>query len=250
MVLGLKIQYDGTNYSGWQIQNNAISIQQRLELAVSTVIGNKVKAIGAGRTDTGVHARAQVASFNLENPIRIPPNKLSLAINSKLPYDIRIVETKMFDRDFHARFDAIAREYSYSINTKENVFNNRFSTFIKYKLDLDLLWDSAKIFRNTQDFTTFSKLNPDSNNPVCHVMTSRWDIIDSNTFVYSIKSNHFLYGMVRSILGAMIDVARGKRTLPEIEQSLTKKDRSLNSPLISAKGLILEKISYPENFDF
>lgn len=249
MDIALKIQYDGTNYSGWQVQPNAITVQELVDKALSKIFGKELTSMGSGRTDSGVHARGQVCSIKFDGEPNISTEKLIKALNNKLPYDIRITKAQYFEK-FHARFDAKFREYSYTIITKEDVFNDRFAAFVKYPINLDLLWDAAILFRQKIDFTTFSKFNSDKINPVCNVIQSRWEILEGHRFRYHIKSNHFLYGMVRSIVGTMIDIARGKRSLAEVELSLSLKDRKLNSPLISPKGLILEKIYYDEQIDF
>lgn len=249
MDIALKLQYDGTNYSGWQIQPNAITVQELLDKALLQVFGVKLSSLGSGRTDTGVHARAQVCSVKYEGIPKLPAKKLVKALNQKLPLDIRIIDAAYLAK-FHARYDAIFREYSYSIITKEDVFNNRFCSYVKYPIDFDLLFQSAIIFKQKVDFTTFSKLNPDTINPICNVILSQWEQIDTHHYKYSIRSNHFLYGMVRSIVGTMIDIARSKRTIEEVGVALYSKNRQLNSPLISPKGLVLEKIYYPTELNF
>ena len=250
MVLGIKIQYDGRNYFGWQRQTNAVTIQEKLEDAVSETLGYKVSIIGAGRTDSGVSARGQTASIKLSAPINIHIDNISRAINSRLPDDIFVTEAKLFEFDFHARFDALFREYSYTIILNRDVLKRHFSYWVKYNINLDILYDCAKFFHQDTDFTTFSKLNPDNNNPVCNIVMSRWEFIDDNTYIYRIKANHFLYGMVRSLVGTMIDAARGKRNIDEIHESLIAKDRNRNSPLAPPNGLCLEKIYYPDEFNF
>jgi len=249
MDIALKIQYDGTNYSGWQVQPNSVTVQEFIDKSLFKIFGKELTSMGSGRTDAGVHARGQVCSIKFDGEPNIAPKKLVKALNNKMPYDIRVIEAKYFEK-FHARFDASFREYSFTIINKEDVFNDRFSAYIKYDINLDLLWDAALFFKQKTDFTTFSKHNPNKINPVCDVVVSRWEILEGHRFRYHIKSNHFLYGMVRSIVGTMIDIARGRRSLAEVELSLSLKDRHLNSPLISPKGLILEKIYYPEHIDF
>jgi len=250
MTLALKIQYDGTNYSGWQIQNNAQTIQGELTEAIYKITNVKYNIIGAGRTDAGVHARNQVATIQLNEKFPITEQKIKDAINSTLPNSIRIKDARIYDIDFNARFDAIYREYSYNIILEEDVFDDRFSTYIRYDLDLDLLWDCARIFRTIADFTTFSKASDENINPICYVSHSYFRQISPKKITYRIRSNHFLYGMVRALVGAMLDVARGKRTINEIELSLLKRDRKYISPLAPAKGLILENICYPEKINF
>ncbi|MGA2297091.1 MAG: tRNA pseudouridine(38-40) synthase TruA [FCB group bacterium] len=251
-TLILKIEYDGTNYAGWQIQPNAVTIQEEIEKALFKICGYRINLIAAGRTDAGVHARGQVAHGIIpeEQKIKfsIPDYKISHALNSNLPDDIRIISGRIVPTTFHARYDAIAREYSYSIHTANSVFLRRFSTLIKYKLDYELLKKSSEIFIGIHDFTTFSKNNEEIKNHKCNVEVCKWEQIDENRWFLKIRANRFLYGMVRALVGAMIDIAREKRTIKEIEEALKLCNRELASSFAQPQGLVLEEIFYPENF--
>ncbi|MCO5252627.1 MAG: tRNA pseudouridine(38-40) synthase TruA [Candidatus Kapabacteria bacterium] len=247
MYLIFEIEYDGTNYSGWQRQKNAITIQGEIERAFREITGREISLTGAGRTDAGVHARAQIAHTEIGDELGIAAGQLPLALNSKLNYDIRIKRIVFSVEKFHARFDAIAREYSYTIVTRYSVFDRHFCTHIRYPIDIDLLLQSAELFLVKDDFTTFSKRNSDIINNVCDVTVSKWDVVDENTLKYTVRANHFLYGMVRSLVGTMLDISRGKRDAAEIATALSCRDRSLQSPLVDARGLILEKIFYKNN---
>ena len=130
-TLAMILEYDGTNFSGWQIQPNARTIQQEIENAMKVLTGRDISIIGAGRTDSGVHANGMVAHAKIDDDFPIPENKLAIAINSRLPADVRIKKAKFFEIPFHARFDAVAREYSYAITTEETVFNRFFQTYYK-----------------------------------------------------------------------------------------------------------------------
>jgi len=244
MYLILKIEYDGTNYSGWQRQNNAITIQGEIERAFREISGINSVFMGAGRTDAGVHARAQIAHTFLDKDLNISAEQLPLAINSKLNYDIRVKSAMLRDEEFHSRFDAIAREYVYTIVTDFSVFTRHFCNHVRYPLSIDLLFESASIFLRKTDFTTYSKINSDIINNVCDVSISRWEKLTDTMYRYRIKANHFLYGMVRSLVGTMLDIARGKRTLDDAAYALEQKNRALQSPLAEARGLVLEKIYY------
>ncbi|MBI5326208.1 MAG: tRNA pseudouridine(38-40) synthase TruA [Ignavibacteriae bacterium] len=247
-TLILKIEYDGTNYGGWQIQPNAPSIQEEIEKVLTELVGNKIGIVGAGRTDAGVHARGQVAHAKLGAKFPVPEKKIPYVLSSKLPDDIRIVDAIIVDYDFHARFDAIAREYSYTITTNQTVFNRLFSTLLRYNLDYNLLIKSGQIFLGKNDFTTFSKYNSETRDYTCNVTICKWKKVSDDTYRLQIRADRFVYGMVRSVVGAMIDIGRGKRTIKEVKQALRVCDRSKVSPLAPAKGLVLEKIYYPNKF--
>jgi len=244
-TLVLLIEYEGTHYAGWQIQPNATTVQGLIEEALFEICEYNISIIGAGRTDSGVHARGQVAHARLTEEFPVPIEKIPKAFNTHLPKDIRIKDAVILSIPFHSRFDAIAREYSYSLITKESVFLRHFATYYKYPIKPERLNDSAKIFFGKHDFTTFSKLNEENKNYECNVEICRWENVFENYCKLTIKANHFVYGMVRAIVGAMLDIARGKRTIDDVQSALKKRDRSLASPLAPAEGLILEKIYYP-----
>jgi tRNA pseudouridine38-40 synthase len=246
-TIALCIEYDGTNYSGWQKQKNAVSVQQKLEESVAAILGTDLPVVGGGRTDTGVHARGQVAHIRLDKTCTIPEENLKRAINSKLPLDIRISGLTILESKFHARFDAIAREYSYTIALNKTVFNRLYAYHPGYKYNNELLIDSASVFVGEHDFSTFSKNNPDTKSYICNVKICRWT--KSGDYLrLKIKADRFVYGMVRSLTGAMLDIARGKRTTGEVEVALNKADRRLISPIAPPNGLVLEKIYYPAKY--
>ncbi|MFA5512444.1 MAG: tRNA pseudouridine(38-40) synthase TruA [Candidatus Kapaibacterium sp.] len=240
----LVIQYDGTAYSGWQIQKNADTIQNQIQNAIQIVCGNNYNIIAAGRTDAGVHAQMQVASFQITDDFRLPEEKIKYALNSKLPHDIRIIKAFIHKGDFHARFDAVSREYRYYLSKKYDVFHRRYVSFIKYPFDTELLIRSAEIFMRKDNFTTFSKFNPDNHNPICNVDQCKWEHIEPDVLVLTVRADHFLYGMVRSLVGTMIDIARGKRSREEVDSAFRKHDRNLNSPLAPPQGLFLNRVDY------
>lgn len=252
-TLILKIEYNGSRYAGWQRQKNAVSVQSEIEKALFIISGQTLNVVGAGRTDAGVHARGQIAHVRLENPLTIPSEKLCAALNSQLKSDIRIKRAAIVDFEFNSRFDAAAREYSYSLTAADSVFHRDFIAHYKYPFSCDRLIDSADLFLGQHDFTTFSKHNPDTNGTICDVKECRWQIIDddfSKITICRLKivADRFIYGMVRSLVGAMLDAARGKICKDDLSLFLSKCDRNLASPLAAANGLILEKIYYPEKF--
>ncbi len=246
-TLVLRIEYDGTNYSGWQRQKNAVSVQQRLEESLARFIDTEPSVVAGGRTDTGVHARGQVAHVKLGSELKIPAGKLTKVINAGLPRDIMVSGASIIEGPFHARFDAVAREYSYTVCFEDSVFNRLYSYFPGYPIDRELLVQSAEAFRGRHDFTTFSKFNPETKHYFCNVKKCEWKKAGRGKMVLRILSDRFVYGMVRALTGAMLDVARGKRTIDGVSSALEQADRSLISPMAPPNGLVLEKIYYPKS---
>ncbi|HRS02224.1 MAG TPA: tRNA pseudouridine(38-40) synthase TruA [Bacteroidota bacterium] len=242
------IEYDGTNYAGWQIQNNADTIQNEMQIAWKKLTSQSVNFIGAGRTDAGVHSKGQVASAKIDE-ILVPENKIAIALNSKLPNDIKIKKAKYIDFAFHPRFDAIAREYNYYLGKDVSVFQRNYITDLKFNINESKLFEIASIFLGAHNFTTFSKINEDIKNNNCIISKSEWEKLPSDIYKYTIISNHFLYGMIRALVGVMIDYARGKRTKEDIRNSFEKENRALASGFAFAKGLFLKRIYYAEEIE-
>lgn len=246
--VALILEYDGTNFCGWQIQPNGRSVQEELQKAWTKLTKTEINFTGSGRTDAGVHAFAQVASaYPVE--VIIPENKLCIALNSVLPNDIFIRKSVYLDFKFNARFDAKSREYNYFLSQNYSVFKRFYVTNYKLPFNEDKLFEIADVFLGNNDFTTFSKVNEDIVNNICNVNVSKWEKLDNEILVYKIRANHFLYGMVRAIVGAMLDYARGKRSKEEIIGALHSKDRSLASPFAPPTGLYLTKVEYDKNIN-
>jgi tRNA pseudouridine38-40 synthase len=253
MTLILEIEYDGTDFCGWQIQPNGRTVQEDVEKAIAKVYGREVKLIGAGRTDAGVHARVMTASSILDFAPRIEEIKAAKAINSQLAQDVRIKKAVYYAGKFNARFDALGREYSYHVIQNSSVFLRKYAYHCTNLIDEEILFKSAEIFLGRKDFTTFSKINPSIKNNVCNVQICYWEKISPEYYILHIKADHFLYGMVRSLTGAMLEAARGYKSLDELQSALESCDRKLNSVLAPAHGLFFEKAYYPEgiiNFKF
>ncbi len=247
--VALLLEYDGTQYSGWQRQLNAPSIQEVLENTFRRMLGRYINVIAAGRTDAGVHALGQVAHVDLPSTVTLPPLNLAKALNTMLPPDIRILWCADVPGDFHARFAAIHRTYLYTLTLFESVFYRHYAWQLRYTIDPALLQQSAGIFVGEYDFTTFSKFNADTRNYICNVDRCEWRLLSPGVWQLVISANRFVYGMVRSLVGAMVDVAQGKRTIAELQAALEQKDRALNSPLAPARGLVLAQVRYdPDPF--
>ncbi|MEY5130111.1 MAG: hypothetical protein RL734_178 [Bacteroidota bacterium] len=248
----LKVEYDGTNYSGWQRQNNGNSVQQAIEDALKKLTGHEIHVLGSGRTDAGVHARGQIAHFKSTNEIfSVPDDKIIRAINSRLPKDIRIIGHCIPLCDFHCTRDAEYREYSYTITSIEHVFNRYFSTYYPYPLDEKKLLSSGDMFIGEHDFTSFSKHNPSTISYVCNVALCEWKCTDTGDYILHIGANRFVYAMVRSLVGAMLEYARGSMKREEIMHLLNVPQRYSQikrAPVAEPQGLVLEKVIYPDKF--
>lgn len=245
--LALLIEYDGTNLGGWQIQPNAPTVQDEIQQAIYELTQKHCILVGAGRTDAGVHSGGQVANTLVDDDFPIPEEKIAIALNTKLPRDIRIIKAAYVHPDFHARFDAKAREYEYYFHTKETVFLNRFSTYYKYPLDIDELINSAKLFVGEHDFTSFSKLNTSTKSYVCKVEKCRWKQIEPGRFRMIIKADRFVYGMVRALVGSMLDTASGRLFISDLIYGLNNPNRENFARLAPPQGLILKKVYYKDD---
>lgn len=241
----LLIEYDGTNYSGWQIQPNASSIQQEIENAVLRITGQKCHLNGSGRTDAGVHARGQVANFKTES--RVPAERFAYAINSMLPRDIVIKDSCEVDLDFHARFSAVGKKYSYQILNSQfpSALMRNYAYHINYgeKLDLGKMKAAASLFLGEHDFFGFmatgSKVK-DTIRTIYEISIKNEN--DSIQILY--HGNGFLYNMVRIITGTLLNAAIGKISVSDIPEIICSKDRSLAGITVPACGLYLEEVIY------
>ncbi len=239
----LVIQYDGTNYCGWQKQKNGISIQEEIEKAIFIVTGEKVNLIGAGRTDKGVHAQGQVANFLTSSSI--PADKFKYALNSKLPEDIKVIESELVDDSFHSRYDALGKKYTYIIYNRRilNPLYRNYSYHVPYKLNFHYMEEAAKYFLGTHDFSAFMA----SNSSVKSTIRTIYNIDlkkDKDLICISIKGNGFLYNMVRIIVGTLVEVGSGKLNPNSIPNIIESKDRKKAGHTAPAKGLYLDEVYY------
>jgi tRNA pseudouridine38-40 synthase len=237
----LLIQYDGTNYAGWQIQENAVTIQQIISNSINKILKVDVNLIGSGRTDTGVHALGQIANFRTEVEIDIYRFKHSL--NSILPFDISIIEMNKIDPSFHSRFDAKKRSYIYLITQQKSPFYKNYSYFYPSKLDINKLNSISKAFIGENDFTSFSKKNSDVENKNCTVYDLHWRIQNS-LIIFYIQANRFLHGMVRTIIGTLLKAQEMDNPEMFIENVFKAQNREKAFESVPSKGLFLYKVEY------
>lgn len=240
----IELSYNGSAYHGWQNQPNAISVQQVLEEALATLLQSKTEIVGAGRTDTGVHASQMFAHFDFDNEIDTP--NLVYKLNSFLPNDIAISDVFRVKEDSHARFDALSRTYLYKISTIKNVFNTDFAYRLQLPLDVEKMNEACKILFIYNDFQCFSKSNTDVKTYNCTITKAEW-FKDNDEIIFLITADRFLRNMVRAIVGTMINIGLGKIKVDDLHEIIKSKNRSEAGYSVPAHGLYLTQIVYPES---
>jgi len=240
----VQLSYDGSPFHGWQIQNNAKTIQQILNEALSTNLRTEIYCVGCGRTDTGVHALTFFAHFDLSEPIE-QTESVTFHVNCLLPKEIAIQRIFQVDADMHARFSALSRTYEYLITTHKNPFAIQRMWELKEALDLEAMQHAAQSLLQFHDFTSFSKLHTDNENNLCELMEAQWTST-ADGYKFTIKANRFLRNMVRAIVGTCIEVGKNKINLEQFKAIVEAKDRSKAGFSVPAHGLYLVNVAYPE----
>ena len=238
----IHLSYKGTNYHGWQIQPNGNSIQEELTKSMETLLRQKIDLTGAGRTDTGVHAKRMTAHFDTEHPITDIKN-FAGRLNSLLPYDIAIQGLEEVAPNAHARFDAKSRTYKYYIATKKNPFFNEFALLITHPLDFEAMNQAAATLFDYTDFTSFSKLHTDTKTNNCKIMQAYWEK-EGDYWVFTIQADRFLRNMVRAVVGTLIEVGRRKISVEDFRMIIEKRDRCAAGTSAPAQGLFLVGVEY------
>lgn len=237
----IEFSYKGTNYHGWQIQPNAITVQEVLENRLSTLLKTPIQVTGAGRTDTGVHAKQMFAHTDLDYP---EPNILKNKLNRFLPDDIAVHQIIPVKEDAHARFDALSRTYEYYIFTQKNVFATENAWLMPYSLDINAMNEAAKQLFLYEDFTSFARLHTDTKTNICKIYSAIWEQ-NGDELKFTICADRFLRNMVRAIVGTMVEVGKGKINITDFKQIIEKKGRNFAAASAPAQGLFLAHIAYP-----
>ena len=239
----LTIAYDGTNYCGWQVQPNGITIEEVINKALSKLTGENILVIGASRTDSGVHAMGNVAVFDTETTI--PPEKIAVALNQRLPEDIVVTKSEEVPLDFHPRYCDCSKTYEYHIiNTRIQVPTKRLTNyFVSYVLDIDKMRQAASYLVGEHDFVSFCNVRTDVENTV-RTITALDIITNGNEITVRITGNGFLYNMVRIIVGTLIRVGRGFYEPEKVKEILEAKDRKAAGVTAPPHGLMLMEINY------
>lgn len=237
-----EIAYHGKNYAGWQNQANAITIQSVIENALSQIFRKETKIIASGRTDTGVHCEQQFFHCDLDKPFEY--ENMIIKLNSFLPRDIVVKSIRKVRPEANARFDAVERTYDYRITRKKNPFLEGLAWHYFRPLDVQTMNKAAALLTGEHDFECFSKVHTDVNHFLCDIKKANWKE-NGEMLEFTITANRFLRGMVRSIVGTLIDVGSGKTSMKEFQLIIQSRDRKKAGPNVPPQGLYLTKIKYP-----
>ena len=243
------LSYDGTNYHGWQVQPNGISVQGELQRVLSTLLRQDISITGAGRTDAGVHARVMAAHFEISTDPSIGTGEidckqLAYKMNRMLPQDIVVDRIEEVAADMHARFSATERTYHYYIHTRKDPFLRHYSCEIHYPLDFEAMNEAGCILTTYEDFGAFCKAHSDVKTTLCHVTRAEWIQTGDTSWYFVITANRFLRNMVRAVVGTLVDVGRGRLSLDEFRGVIEGKRRSDAGDSMPGNALFLEDVKY------
>lgn len=244
----LRLAYDGAGFHGWQTQPNACSVQQTIESALSTVLRRPTPIVGAGRTDTGVNARTMYAHFDTDTPIA-DPGRFLTGLNRLVGHGISLQRLIEVHPEAHARFDATERSYKYFVTLEKSPFLRASAWYSPAALDVDAMNEAAALLPATSDFTSFAKLHSDARTNICDVRHALWTCYD-NPFgvpglVFTITADRFLRNMVRSVVGTLVDVGRGKISLRDFQTIIERRDRCAAGTSMPPQALFLWDVKYP-----
>ncbi len=240
----IKLAYDGTGFHGWQIQQNAHTVQAELEQKIGLMLKQPIAITGCGRTDTGVHASEYYAHFEVDD-LRFAEKDFVFKLNRFLPNDIAVYDAFEVDTDMHARFSALSRTYKYYINQIKDPFTRQFSYYFNGALDIERMNTAAKLLLQFNDFTSFSKLHTQTATNLCSISEAAWKYFEPGKLVFTITADRFLRNMVRAIVGTLLEIGRGKMPPEAIADIIEAKNRSKACFSVSAKGLFLSEVKYP-----
>jgi len=242
--LKLTVEYDGTDFSGWQVQPGRRTVQGDLEDALADLTGERTRVTGAGRTDAGVHALGQVAS--VATSLELPAERIGHALNARLERDVRVVRVADVPESFNARFDAVSRSYFYLIGSVESALWRRNRWFVSASLDHEAMRGALAVLTGEHDFSSFCLVGSEPDHHRCRVtgISLECEVGFGGSLVVRITANRFLRGMVRSVVGTLVEVGRGKTSPAEFEKILEALDRGAAGPTAPPHGLYLEEVRY------
>ena len=238
----ITFSYDGTAYHGWQIQPHSLSVQEELQKAMSILLRKPMEVVGAGRTDTGVHARKMVAHFDYDEEVDCP--QLVYKLNKLLPRDIAVQQVEPVAEDMHARFSAKSRTYHYCVHMGKNPFLRSYSWQVYGNIDFELMNQAASVLMEYKDFTSFSKVNTDTKTNDCTITEAHWDRVGEDQWCFTITANRFLRNMVRAIVGTLMEVGRGRMTIEQLRRVIDAKDRCCAGDSVPGNALFLVQVKY------
>lgn len=241
----MTLAYDGSAYHGWQIQPHSVSVQEQIQNALSTLLQKTVEIVGAGRTDTGVHASKMVAHFDLDEVDYIDCGQMVYRLNKILPRDIAIQRIEPVGDEMHARFSAVSRTYHYYVHTSKNPFLRHYSWQVYGNPDFELMNRAAETLKEYKDFTSFSKVNTDTKTNDCTISEAYWDKVGDGQWRFTITANRFLRNMVRAIVGTLMEVGRGKMSIEQLRNVVEAKDRCRAGDSVPGNALFLVDVKYP-----
>ena len=238
----ITFSYDGTAYHGWQIQPHSLSVQEELQKAMSILLRKPMEVVGAGRTDTGVHARKMVAHFDYDEEVDCP--QLVYKLNKLLPRDIAVQQVEPVAEDMHARFSAKSRTYHYFVHMGKNPFLRSYSWQVYGNIDFELMNQAARVLMEYKDFTSFSKVNTDTKTNDCTITEAHRDRVGEDQWCFTITANRFLRNMVRAIVGTLMEVGRGRMTIEQLRRVIDAKDRCCAGDSVPGNALFLVQVKY------
>ena len=237
--------YDGAAYHGWQVQPNAVTVQEVLEKALATIVRVPVPLMGAGRTDSGVNAACMVAHADF--PCKIDTGQLIYKLNRILPPDIAVSDVRRVKDDAHARFDAVSRRYMYRVVTEKSPFLRKYACRVSGTVDFESMNKAACLLYEYTDFTSFSKLHTDVKTNNCKVTHAEWKQVGDSEWVFEIEADRFLRNMVRAIVGTLLMVGRGKMSIDGFRAVIENKARGEAGDSAPGEALFLVSVTYPES---
>lgn len=241
----LLIEYDGAAFQGWQTQPNGPTVQQEVEKALGIALRTPTSIVGSGRTDSGVHARGQVAHFDAK---KLDEAKLQKSLNGLLPLEIAVLALERTSNEFHARFDAIRRTYHYHVSTAPRALDASMRVVVRPAPDFELMNEAATKLVGMHNFNSFCIARSETKNRVCRVDRAEWIAEPRDgDWRFEIVADRYLHGMVRAIVGTLLQIGKGKRTSTAISDILSKQDRRVAGPAAPPNGLVLHRVDYPES---
>jgi tRNA pseudouridine38-40 synthase len=241
-TIKLTLEYDGTDFVGWQFQKNGRSVQEVVEKGLSQILQEEIRVVGAGRTDSGVHAKGQVASFRTETSLNC--QLITRGLNGVLPEDVVAINAVEVSENFNARYDARSRRYEYVIKKVPTAIARRFSWVVGYRLDFELMQKCLDEIRGLHDFASFCKSDSEVEHHNCTIHNASWREEDPTSIVLDITADRFLHGMVRALVGTMVEIGRGHRMVEDFKQIIDAKDRRRAGMAAPPQGLFLVAVDY------